>query len=381
MINHNLNCAIIDDDIHDARLVARYVDKASNGLWQSASFHSLADGKEALATNEFDVALVDLRLGGESGIELVEEFDRQRGGVPIIMMSGHSNVEIEDTAITLGAYDFLPKDQLDARTLRRAVSHVYSAHAIEEALRRSAELAHSSNETKSSFMACMSHDLRTPLNAIIGFSDALLMSPSGSMSEDVAREYAGYINKSGKHLLEIINTMLDLSKIEQQEFELHREWIEVSELIELQTAVLSPLAREANVSLTTLFRHDDELLLADARTLKQMLTNLLSNAIKFSGDGGNIRITTLLSDKGLEIRVTDDGIGMTGPELKLALMPFGQATLDPTIARQGTGLGLTIVQALMEQHGGDFVLESRKGVGTSARLLFPLSAVSGQQAA
>ncbi len=376
MLNTRLNCAIIDDDPQDARLVARYVDKASSGMWRADCFHTLDSGKAALASAEFDVALVDLHLGPDSGIHLVKEFDRKAGGTPIIMMSGGADVDIEDTALTLGAYDFLSKDSLDARTLRRAVNHVYSAHAIEEALRRSAALAHTSNEAKSSFLACMSHDLRTPLNAIIGFSDAMLMVPEGMVKEEVVREYSGYINQSGKHLLEIINTILDLSKIEQQEFELQREWVDLSELIELQIAVLRPIAEDKHVTLTSMFRHDGELLLADARALRQMLTNLLSNAIKFNRPGKNVQVSTSLTESGLEVRVSDEGAGMTGPEVKLALMPFGQVTNDPTLARQGTGLGLTIVQSLMEQHGGELTLESRKGVGTSARMLFPSSCVS-----
>jgi len=376
MLNNRLNCAIIDDDPQDARLVARYIDKASTGLWSANCFHTLDAGKAALASDEFDVAIVDLHLGADSGIQLIKEFDRTIGGTPIIMMSGAADAEIEDTALNLGAYDFLSKDSMDARTVRRAVNHVYTAHAIEEALRRSAELAQTSNEAKSSFLACMSHDLRTPLNAIIGFSDALLMAPQGSIREDVVREYSGYINQSGKHLLEIINTILDLSKIEQQEFELHREWVDLSELIELQIAVLNPIAAERNVSLNAMFRHDGELLLADARALRQMLTNLLSNAIKFNRHGKNVQVSTSLTESGLEVRVSDEGLGMTGPELKLALMPFGQVTNDPLLARQGTGLGLTIVQSLMEQHGGELTLESRKGVGTSARMIFPPSCVS-----
>ncbi len=376
MLNTRLNCAIIDDDPQDARLVARYIDKASTGMWRADCFHTLDEGKDALASAEFDVALVDLHLGPDSGIQLVKEFDRKRGGTPIIMMSGAADVDIEDTALTLGAYDFLSKDNLDARTLRRAVNHVYSAHAIEEALRRSAELAQTSNEAKSSFMACMSHDLRTPLNAIIGFSDALLMAPEGTIREEVVREYSGYINQSGKHLLEIINTILDLSKIEQQEFELQKEWVDISELIELQLAVLRPVAENRNVTLNAMFRHNGELLLVDARAMRQMLTNLLSNAIKFNQSGKNVMVSTSLNNSGLEVRVSDEGCGMTGPELKLAMMPFGQVTNDPLLARQGTGLGLTIVQSLMEQHGGELTIDSRKGVGTSARMLFPSSCVS-----
>lgn len=380
MLNTRLNCAIIDDDPQDARLVARYIDKASTGMWRADCFHTLDAGKAALASTEFDVALVDLHLGPDSGIQLIKEFDRKAGGTPIIMMSGAADVDIEDTALSLGAYDFLSKDSLDARTLRRAVNHVYSAHAIEEALRRSAALAQTSNEAKSSFLACMSHDLRTPLNAIIGFSDAMLMVPDGLIKEEVVREYSGYINQSGKHLLEIINTILDLSKIEQQEFELQREWVDLSELIDLQIAVLRPIAEDRNVTLNVIFRHDGELLLADARALRQMLTNLLSNAIKFNRPGKNVQISTSLTKSGLEVRVSDEGMGMTGPEVKLAMMPFGQVTNDPTLARQGTGLGLTIVQSLMEQHGGELTLESRKGVGTSARMLFPPSCVSDRVA-
>jgi signal transduction histidine kinase len=345
-------------------------------MWRSDCFHCLETGKAALASDAFDVALVDFRLGPDSGLQLVREFERKAGGTPIIMMSGDADIQTEDTALGLGAYDFLSKDSLDTRTLRRAVNHVYTAHAIEAALRRSAEMAHSSNEAKSSFLACMSHDLRTPLNAIIGFSDALLMAPEGAIREEVVREYCGYMNQSGKHLLEIINTILDLSKIEQQEFELHREWIDLPELIDLQMAVLRPMAAEKDVSLTSIFRHGDELLLADGRALRQMLTNLLSNAIKFNRPGKAVIVSTALIDSGLEIRVSDEGLGMTSAELKMAMMPFGQVTGDPKLARQGTGLGLTIARSLMEQHGGELTLESCKEMGTSARMLFPSSYVS-----
>lgn len=376
MLINELNCAIIDDDPLDAKLIARYIDKASAGQWHSTAFKTFEEGRDAIEREQFDIAFVDLNLDQKSGIDLVRRFDRQEGGTPIIMISGAADEATQETAFAMGAYDFLPKDELNPDILRRTIQHVHSAHSIEQALRRSAESARSANDAKSSFLACMSHDLRTPLNAIIGFSDALVHGAVGPVNEKIAQEYASYINQSGRHLLEIINTILDLSKIEQQQFTLNREWMDIVDVIKLQAAILAPIADERSVKISTRFRHDERLLLADMRSVKQMLTNLASNAIKFSRKDTEIVISTSIVDDCFEIRVSDEGEGMNRSEMKLALMPFGQATRDPLMAREGTGLGLTIVKSLMEEHNGSLVIDSRKYVGTAARLIFPASAVS-----
>lgn len=376
MLINELKCAIIDDDPLDAKLIARYIDKASSGNWQSTSFTTFEEGCVAIDNDQFDIAFVDLNLDRKSGIDLVRRFDRQQGGTPIIMISGAADEATQETAFAMGAYDFLPKDDMNPEILKRTIQHVHSAHSTERALRRSADMARSANDAKSSFLACMSHDLRTPLNAIIGFSDALVHGAVGPVNEKIAQEYASYINQSGRHLLEIINTILDLSKIEQQQFTLNREWTDVVDLIKLQAAILSPIAAERSIRITTRFRHDERLLLADMRAVKQMLTNLVSNSIKFSRKNTEIVISTSIVDDCFEIRVSDEGEGMNRAEMNLALMPFGQATRDPLVAREGTGLGLTIVKSLMEEHNGSLVIDSRKHVGTAARLLFPASAVS-----
>jgi len=239
-------------------------------------------------------------------------------------------------------------------------------------LRHALEQAEAANRSKSEFLANMSHELRTPLNAIIGFSEMLTSEYLGPLGASRYQEYAEDICGSGRHLLEIINNVLDVSKIEAGKHELNCELIRVRTVTEAALRLVGKRARDADHNLSTDLPGDLPDLYADERAVKQVLLNLVSNAVKFTPGGGSISIRARMAeDEGLSIDVADNGIGIAPDDMPKALALFGQ--VDSRLARryEGTGLGLTLAQSLMELHGGTLRMESEVGVGTTVTINFP----------
>jgi two-component system cell cycle sensor histidine kinase PleC len=254
------------------------------------------------------------------------------------------------------------------------------AGSAETNLRLHAALAEarSAGRAKSKFLASVSHELRTPLNAIIGFSEIMAGAALGPIPERY-REYAGDILASGRHLLELINDLLDMAKIEVGEMRAHPAEIDVEGALRAAQRQLREAAAKGGVAMTLAGPDSPPVLAADPRHFRQMLLNLLSNAVKFTGPGGEIALSAEIDPAGgLVVAVRDTGIGMSAEDLELALRPFGQVANALTRAHDGTGLGLPIVKALAELNGAEFRIDSAPGNGTRAELRFPAAAlVSG----
>jgi signal transduction histidine kinase len=249
-----------------------------------------------------------------------------------------------------------------------------TSQKLEAALQR-AELA---NRTKSEFLSNMSHELRTPLNAIIGFSDMMMSQYFGPVGD---QHYAGYvsdIHRSGHLLLNIINDILDLSKIEAGRMELYRENVDIRDVVESCQRLIAGRAEDAGLTVSVEWSVQRPLTLqADLTKLKQVLLNLLSNAVKFTPRGGRVTVSIRSpADDLVELSVTDTGIGMTPAELVIAMEPFRQVENSHTRKYQGTGLGLPLVKTLVELHGGEFRIESEPGVGTKTTVLLPIQVMA-----
>jgi two-component system, cell cycle sensor histidine kinase PleC len=226
------------------------------------------------------------------------------------------------------------------------------------------------SRAKSQFLANMSHELRTPLNAIIGFSDLIGCQPAAAGAK--AAEYAVLINRAGRHLLNIITDILDVSKIESGTFELDLQRHCIREIIRAGAAFVEPHIVEKRQIMVVELPENLPVVLADARRLKQIVINLLSNAHKFTPEGGRIVVSAVLAaDDGVTVSVRDTGIGMTPDQVAVALKPFGQISTGRARTNEGTGLGLPIAKALAEQHGGTFTVESTEGVGTTVSFTIP----------
>ena len=247
--------------------------------------------------------------------------------------------------------------------------------AAEAALRRAAAEAEAASRAKSQFLATMSHELRTPLNAVIGFSEALMHDPARTDPVRI-EEYASAINEAGRHLLALINDILDVARIEAGKLDLAEDTVDLARVAEAALRLLEPAARKGGVSLALALAPDLPPVRGDERRLRQVLLNLVSNAVKFTRAGGSVRIEGgPTADGGVELRVVDTGIGIAKPDLERIFQPFTQ--VDSSLARpySGSGLGLFLSRGLALAHGGTLQLQSEPGRGTTAVLRLPAERV------
>ena len=242
------------------------------------------------------------------------------------------------------------------------------------------ETAEASSRVKSQFLANMSHELRTPLNAIIGFSDLLQNQMFGPLLPQY-HDYAKIIHESGNHLLNLVSDILDIAKIEAGKFVLDCQPIDLSESVDYCIRLLKTRADERGVKLVALLPAQGLTFSADQRGFRQILLNLLSNAVKFSRSGGEVEISARIASQRLVLVVRDHGIGMSESLLSRIGRPFEQAINDPAHAREGTGLGLSLVRSLVLQHGGTLKIESREDAGTAVICELPLTQASAASAA
>lgn len=247
----------------------------------------------------------------------------------------------------------------------------------EIALREAKVESDLASRAKSEFLANMSHELRTPLNAIIGFSDIIRNQAFGEVGRSEYLEYARDINESGKRLLQVINDILDVSRIEAGDRQLNEGVVDLNKIVNAGLEMLASKIEAHKTVISNYVTVETPKLIGEAQAVKQMIMNLVSNAVKYTPEGGRVSIHADVDEDGqMHVSITDTGIGLTDEEVEKALSPFGQINTSLSKSESGTGLGLTLVQSLMDLHGGTFELFSQKGVGTTATLIFPAKRVS-----
>jgi cell cycle sensor histidine kinase DivJ len=242
----------------------------------------------------------------------------------------------------------------------------------QQALELARGAAEAADGAKSRFLASMSHELRTPLNAIIGFSEMIAREDALMLDAARRKEYAQLINESGQHLLDVVNGILDMSKIESGNFEISPEPFAARAALINCCNLLALKARESGVDLVAKVPHELPLLTADPRAFKQVVLNLVSNAIKFTERGGKVTVAAAVDGARLVLRVVDTGIGIAAEDLKRIGDPFFQAGTTYQRRHEGTGLGLSIVKSLVALHSGEVTLQSKLGEGTTVTVTLPL---------
>jgi Amt family ammonium transporter len=298
---------------------------------------------------------------GSAMLDLVGDMERQRRegrfDQPVRVVVGS---EVEPIALQYNRV--IARVNRDADALRRAI----------EDLKRAKQAAEEASNAKSAFLANMSHELRTPLNAVIGFSEILTNELFGQLGDARYKDYASDILASGRHLLSLVNDLLDHTRIEAGRVELSEAELDVQEQAEAALRLMRERATAAGLHLQGSFPEVLPYLIADERAFRQILLNLLGNAVKFTPAGGHVSLAAVLEGDGrLAITVRDTGIGMKRAEVPRALEPFVQLHHHMNKAYGGTGLGLPLVQALMRLHGGSITIDSNEGVGTTVTIRFP----------
>ena len=265
--------------------------------------------------------------------------------------------------------DSVGGDRHDVIALVRDITARKDAEAAMSEARRVAEDA---SQAKSRFLATIGHELRTPLNAVVGFSEMMSSGIGGDLSP-THKEYAGLIQQSGKHLLEVVSMLLDMSRIEAGKFEIQADSMDAGAIIPACFAMVETLAKERNVRLVSEIEPDLPPMSADERVCRQIVINLLSNAVKFSHDGGLVTVAVKRQGQSINFSVKDRGIGMAPAAMARIGEPFFQVQDGLSRQYEGTGLGLSIVKGLVELHGGTLRAMSEIGAGTTITVLLPIN--------
>lgn len=274
-----------------------------------------------------------------------------------------------ETRVPLGS-KVVPQEFTELReTFNTMAVHV---HDGQEKMMTALEEAQLADRAKSEFLANMSHELRTPLNAIIGFSEIVQAELFGPIGDEKYKEYITDIHGSGTHLLNVINDILDIARIESGHMEIHDGEVDLDTLLTSCQRLVRGRAKDSGLTLETEVASNLPILIADERALKQIVLNLLSNAVKFTPEGGTIRINAFVAaDSCLHLAISDTGIGVEQDDLPKILEAFGQA--DSALERkyEGTGLGLPLTKSLVELHGGRLEIDSVVGEGTTVTVVLP----------
>ena len=382
---NTIHIVIVDDSPEDRALVRRTLLGHSGKRWR---FSEADSGEQALALCQQvpapDVMLLDMDLPDMTGLEILEALTDEDGQIslPVVVLTGLMSSKNAEIALAAGAQDFFQKSFLDSQMLSQIITNSVERYRLqakqrefESSLARALRNADTANQAKSEFLANMSHEIRTPMTAILGYADLLaarLQDPDDLTSLDA-------IKRNGQHLLELINDILDLSKVESGKLELRLEQVNLPRLLADVRSLMGVRAQEKNIPLTVEYRSRiPQIIVTDATRLRQILINLLGNAIKFTEHGEVKLAVDFSADKQpqLTLAVIDTGIGIAADEQLALFQPFSQGSEAHRYG--GTGLGLVVSQRLATLLGGEITVSSRPREGSTFSLTIPVDTAGAE---
>ncbi|CAN5753335.1 hypothetical protein BH23GEM3_BH23GEM3_02990 [soil metagenome] len=364
-----LRILVVDDDEVDRMTVRRALRTAG----VHAEFTEAEDVRvavTALKEKFFDCAFLDFRLPGGDGLDVLRKVRAAGVRTPVVMLTGQGDEQLAVELMKAGASDYLSKGVVSPERLERSLRYVLRVHRAEMQAREAEAAREVAITARARFYAAMSHELRTPINAIIGYNDLLLASIYGTLNE---QQLYGVdrAQRAARHLLELVNDILDLSKLEAGKMELQVELVSIPELIEDLFTTIRPLADEHGCTLSFSCEESSVVVHTDPRRVRQILLNILSNAIKF-GQSKPVELRCgQTPERGAVVEVLDHGPGIAAADLSRIFEEFVQLGHAPHTGTTGTGLGLPISMRLAELLRGKLEVESTTGEGSVFRLVLP----------
>ncbi|QPJ60719.1 MAG: response regulator [Candidatus Nitronauta litoralis] len=362
-MNKTFNLLLIEDDQVDRMSFQRYLKKTT--LLYKVDEYAL--GKpciESFEEGKYDIVFLDYNLPDINGMDVLDQLLKIDPYCSVVLMTGEGDELLAAKAIKSGAADYLPKKSLSEVVLKQCLENIE--------MRKAMKLAEQSNKAKTEFLSRMSHELRTPMNAILGFSQVLIHNPAQNLSDD-QKESVEEILKAGKHLLSLIDEVLELSEIESREITLSLESIEVKLVLEEVLKLLKPLADQLGIQIQNDISGDKDFwVVGDRVRLKQVLMNLISNGIKYNREYGRVKIYGKNNfPNSVKIFVEDSGMGLSREMQSRIFTPFDRLGKENSEI-SGTGIGLTICKDLMDLMRGSIEVRSKEGEGTCMIIELPM---------
>lgn len=364
-----ISVLIVDDDEVDFFIIKRSLSQMQA---YDADIHYASDietAREIAATQPIDLALVDYCLGTETGVRAIEEIGGRGGQIPIIMVSGMPGTEVPQIALKAGAINHINKNEVSPVLFDSMIRSALYTHRLESQLRDTIYELNKADRAKDNFFSRMSHDLKTPLNAILGYTEAL---QQGVYDEGKGQEKAlENIDQAGHLLVDTINDLIMRASNNEALDEPTFKPEAVSEILANAINFIEPFAISSGHELNVKGLESEAIIECDADRLMQALTNLLSNAIKYTQEPGQVILSVKETDDDIEIQIKDNGIGMSHEQLKTALAKHGRVKQTGSFQKEGTGIGLSIVQEIIKQHNGDMICKTAPHEGTAFLVRLP----------
>jgi signal transduction histidine kinase len=370
---------LVEDDEDDYLITRDLLTEAHRDTYVLEWARDYESAEEMLAHNGYDVCLFDYRLGARTGLELLREARARNYDVPIILLTGIGDEEVDYQAMQSGAADYLVKGQITAALLERSIRYSVAHHRSEQERLRLAEEraeAEAANRAKDEFLALVSHELRNPLSSILGWARVLDKAPNNAESVMRATEIIVHSAQAQKQL---IDDLLDLARVTSGKLKLDVQPIDPGPVIDAAVETARPAAEAKGIELSARLEPAAGQVTGDPNRLQQVVWNLLSNAIKFTPQGGKVEVELRRADPYMQIIVRDTGVGISQEFLPHVFERFRQA--DPTGGRRqsGLGLGLALVHYLIESHGGTVsAMSEGEGRGAIFTVNLPLRADSSR---
>ena len=379
-----INVLLVEDDDDDFVLVKDLFREIGNDRYRLNRVSSYEEAIALDSPSDYDVCLLDYRLGAHDGLELMQDLTRQGFECPMILLTGQTDEEIDRRAMKAGAADYLIKGQIYGRNLERAIRYSIQQKQLAEELVRNAreqaarEEAESANKAKDDFLAVLSHELRTPLNAMLGWVRLL---KTNRESDEIFDKAVDAIERSAVTQTKFVEDLLDITRIVNGTIRLTMRTFALNELTRIASDAIRPTAEAKSIRLEYTAPEEELAVHGDSERIQQIMNNLLSNAIKFTPDGGSISLQLEKLDGHACVAITDSGQGISSEFLPRVFERYKQANNSTTNRKGGLGLGLAIVKHLVELHGGTISATSDgEGKGSTFTVAIPLAQALAESA-
>lgn len=376
MNTDQIRVLLVEDDEDDYILTRYLLSSISDGTFSLDWVKSYDAALEKLSEEDYDICLFDYWLGAHSGLELLRAVRAIGNTVPVILLTGQGDKEVDVEAMKAGAADYLVKGQIDSSLLERSIRYSLEQKRIEEERiqhtreQEARAQAEAANKAKDEFLAMVSHELKTPVNTMLGWTQLLRM---GNLNGEMLDRALEAIERSAKMQAQLVEDLLDVTRIANGNLKIEKQEVDLSQMVKAVTDELRPSAVTKNINFTVLIPEDKICSISgDPVRLRQIMTNLLSNAFKFTPENGQVEVNLSHQNGATEIKVSDTGRGIEKEFLPFVFDRYRQNKDADARKYGGLGLGLSIVRQLVELHGGRVTAESDgKDQGAVFTVVFP----------